>query len=196
MLKRTFDIFFSIIGILIIFPIMLLLFFIVIIESKGNAIYIQKRVGKDKRDFKLYKIRTMYINSDKHGQLTIGKNDSRITKTGAFLRKYKIDEFPQLINILIGDMSFVGPRPEVRKYVEMYNSEQQKVLSIRPGLTDFASLQYYDENEQLSKYDDPEQAYINIIMPHKLKLNLEYIGKKSFVEDIKIILRTFLKWMN
>jgi len=172
---------------------LLLLFFIVMIESKGGPVYVQKRVGRGGREFNIFKIRTMYINSDKHGELTIGKNDRRITKMGSFLRKFKIDELPQLINILLGDMSFVGPRPEVIKYVKMYNSEQQKVLSVRPGLTDFASLHYYDENELLSKYKDPEQAYIHIIFPHKLKLNLEYIEKRNFSLDIKIIFKTLFR---
>lgn len=195
MLKRFFDIFFSIIGTLIIIPVLLPLFIIIMIESRGSAIYIQKRVGRGGKEFNLYKIRTMYINSDKHGQLTIGKNDCRITRTGSFLRKYKIDELPQLINILMGDMSFVGPRPEVLKYVNMYNTKQQKVLSIRPGLTDFASLHYYNENELLSKYEDPEQYYIQIIMPHKLILNLEYIEKKNFGLDIKIIFKTLFRFL-
>jgi lipopolysaccharide/colanic/teichoic acid biosynthesis glycosyltransferase len=195
MFKRVFDIFFSIIGMLFIFPFLVPLLILVISGSKGGAFFLQKRIGRGGKEFGLFKIRTMYVDSDKQGQLTVGSNDSRITRMGLFLRKYKIDEFPQLINILIGDMSFVGPRPEVRKYVEIYNDDQKKVLSVRPGLTDFASLQYYDENEQLSKYDDPEQAYIQIIMPHKLKLNLEYIEKRSFGMDIKIIFRTLFRWI-
>jgi lipopolysaccharide/colanic/teichoic acid biosynthesis glycosyltransferase len=195
MFKRFFDIFFSIIGMLIIFPFLAPLLILVMIGSKGGAFFLQKRIGRGGKEFGLFKIRTMYIDSDKQGQLTVGSNDSRITRMGLFLRKYKIDEFPQLINILIGDMSFVGPRPEVRKYVEIYNDDQKMVLSVRPGLTDFASLQYYNENEQLSKYDDPEKAYIQIIMPHKLKLNLEYIEKRSFGMDINIIFRTLFRWI-
>ena len=138
----------------------------------------------------------MYKDSDKKGLLTVGSRDARITKTGYFLRKYKIDELPQLINILMGQMSFVGPRPEVRKYVELYNAEQMKVLSVRPGLTDLASLIYYNESEYLSTFDDPEQNYIRVVMPHKIALNLEYIRKQNFWQDIRIIFKTLFKWVS
>ena len=195
MLKRTFDIFFSLIGLLAISPLLFVIALIVIIESKGGIFYSQSRVGKNNVDFKLYKIRTMYTNADKKGLLTIGNRDSRITKVGYYLRKYKIDELPQLLNILLGEMSFVGPRPEVRKYVDLYTVEQLKVLNIKPGLTDFASLFYYHENEHLSKFEDPEKEYIETLMPHKIELNLEYIRKQNFILDVLIILKTIFKWV-
>ena len=132
----------------------------------------------------------MKKGSDKKGLLTIGEKDSRITNIGYFLRKYKMDELPQLFNVLIGDMSLVGPRPEVRKYVEMYNTEQKKVLSAKPGITDYASIEYVNENAMLSKFENPEQHYINEVMPAKLKLNLIYIEYQCFVIDLKIIFKT------
>ncbi len=195
MLKRIFDIIFSLFGLIIILPFLLIIFLLVLIESKGGVFYRQIRVGKNNDDFKLFKIRTMFKDADKKGLLTIGERDNRITRTGYFLRKYKIDEFPQLMNILAGDMSFVGPRPEVRKYVDLYNEEQRRVLSVKPGLTDFASLKYYNENEYLSKFDDPEKEYIQTVMPDKIKLNLEYIRKQNFWLDIKILLQTLFKWV-
>jgi lipopolysaccharide/colanic/teichoic acid biosynthesis glycosyltransferase len=194
-MKRAFDIFFSILGLVIILPFLLIILFFVAIESRGGVFYNQIRVGKNNVDFKLYKIRTMFKDADKKGLLTIGVRDNRITRMGYFLRKYKIDEFPQLINILAGDMSFVGPRPEVRKYVELYSSEQLSVLSVKPGLTDFASLRYYNENEYLSGFSDPESEYIKTVMPHKIELNLEYIQKQNLALDIKIILKTIFKWV-
>ena len=195
MLKRTFDIIFSIFGFMIIFPFLVIIALLVVIESRGGIFYLQSRVGKNNIDFKLFKIRTMFKDADRRGLLTVGKRDNRITKVGYFLRKYKIDEFPQLLNILNGDMSFVGPRPEVRKYVSLYTNEQLKVLNVKPGLTDFASLKYYNENEILSKYKNPEQGYIEFVMPDKIKLNLEYIQKQSFSLDMKIIFQTLFKWV-
>jgi len=195
MLKRFFDISFSILGLLFLVPFLLIIFLIVALESRGGVLYKQSRVGKGNIDFKLFKIRTMAKDADKKGLLTVGERDSRITKTGYYLRKYKIDEFPQLLNILAGQMSFVGPRPEVRKYVDMYDEEQMKVLTVKPGLTDFASLKYYNENEHLSQFDDPEKEYTEHIMHQKIKLNLEYISKQSFLLDIKIIMKTILKWL-
>lgn len=150
----------------------------------------QKRVGKNGKDFSLLKFRTMRPDSDKKGLLTVGMRDSRITRTGYFLRKYKLDELPQLFNVLTGDMSLVGPRPEVRKYVDMYNEEQKKVLSVQPGITDYASIEYVNENEVLARSSNPEQTYINEIMPHKLELNLKYIREKGMATDLKIIIRT------
>ena len=150
----------------------------------------QIRVGKSNKDFKLYKFRSMRVNSDKQGLLTVGSKDNRITKAGYFIRKYKIDELPQLLNVLKGDMSFVGPRPEVRRYVEMYNEEQKQVLKVRPGITDPASIKYRNENDLLSKADDPEQYYITNIMPDKLRINIDYINNRTFLKDIKIIFQT------
>lgn len=194
MAKRTFDILFSVIGILIVLPFLLIIFLVVVLESRGGFFYFQKRVGKGNKDFNLFKIRTMYKDSDKKGLLTVGDDDKRITRTGRFLRKYKIDELPQLFNILSGKMSFVGPRPEVRKYIEMYTDEQLKVLSVKPGLTDFASLLYYDENSLMSKYENFEEVYIKAIMPRKLRLNMIYLNNQSICLDIKIILKTIFKW--
>jgi len=155
--------------------------------------YLQKRVGKNEKPFKLIKFRTMFTGADKGSLITIGNKDSRITRVGLFLRKYKIDELPQLFNILSGHMSVVGPRPEVEKYVALYKPEQKKVLSVKPGLTDFASLEYINENEILAQSTDPESLYVSEIMPDKLKLNLLYIEKQSFSTDLHIILKTVKK---
>ena len=164
---------------------------LIVLESRGGVFYVQKRVGKDNRDFNLYKFRTMRPDSDSKGLLTVGARDSRITRVGYFLRKYKIDEFPQLLNILKGDMSIVGPRPEVRKYVDLYTPEQMRVLTVRPGLTDYASISYVNENEVLAASDDPERTYIEEVMPAKLALNLQYIENQSLKEDFKLIFKTF-----
>ncbi len=155
--------------------------------------YLQTRVGKNGKDFKLFKFRTMVKDSDKKGLLTIGGRDPRVTKIGYYLRKYKLDELPQLFDVLFGSMSLVGPRPEVRKYVDMYTKEQQQVLSVKPGITDFASLEFINENELLSKSSNPEETYIKEVMPHKLALNRKYIEQQSFLVDIKIIFNTLLK---
>lgn len=193
MIKRLFDIVFSLIGILILIPFFILIGLAIIIDSRGGVLFKQRRVGKNDEDFFILKYRTMAVNSDKSGLLTVGARDRRITRIGYFLRKYKLDELPQLFNVLMGDMSFVGPRPEVRKYVDMYNAEQKKVLTVKPGITDYASIEYSNENEILAKSQNPEQTYINEIMPHKLSLNLKYIEEKGFFKDVKIIFRTLSK---
>jgi len=193
MLKRLFDIIFSFLGLLILFPFLLIISFLIIIESRGGIFYKQQRVGRNDRDFSLIKFRSMRENSDKSGLLTIGAKDKRITKSGYYLRKYKLDEIPQLINILTGEMSFVGPRPEVRKYVELYDEHQRKVLKVKPGLTDYASIEYFKESEILFSKPNPENAYIKEIMPAKLDLNLKYIDEKSFFMDFRIIIKTILK---
>ncbi|MBK7157722.1 MAG: sugar transferase [Ignavibacteria bacterium] len=190
MLKRSFDIFFSFFGLIILSPIFLLIFVMVKTDSKGPVIYKQTRVGKNGKDFAVLKFRSMKQDSDSKGLLTVGGKDPRITKTGYFIRKYKLDELPQLINVLKGDMSFVGPRPEVRKYVLLYDEVQKKVLDVNPGITDVASIKYRNENELLEGSDDPESFYIKEIMPVKLKMNLEYINDRSFFKDIKVILNT------
>ena len=192
-MKRLFDIVCSLIVFLLLSPVFVLVAILIALDSNGGIFYKQIRVGKDNLDFELYKFRTMAVDSDKKGQITIGANDSRITKVGVMLRKYKFDEFPQLLNILKGEMSVVGPRPEVRKYVEMYNEQQLKVLSVRPGLTDYASLEYVNENEILGNAENPEKTYIAEIMPHKLALNLKYIDEVSLETDLKIVFRTFGK---
>jgi lipopolysaccharide/colanic/teichoic acid biosynthesis glycosyltransferase len=162
----------------------------VVLDSKGGVIYSQNRVGRNKVNFKLFKFRTMKIGADKGSLLTIGNHDQRITKSGYWLRKYKLDELPQLFNILLGDMSFVGPRPEVIKYVALYNLQQQRVLSVKPGLTDWASLAFIDENQLLVKAENPEMYYINHIIPLKINQNLRYIDHHNLWIDIKIILLT------
>ena len=192
-MKRIFDIFCSFFGLLLLSPLFLIVALLVATTSRGGVFYKQIRVGKDFRNFKILKFRSMRPDSDKKGLLTVGSMDNRVTKVGYFIRKYKIDELPQLINVLVGDMSFVGPRPEVPKYVEMYNDEQRIVLSVRPGITDYASIEYRNENDILAKSDNPEQTYIDEVMPAKLKLNLQYINDMSLGVDIKIIFKTFFK---
>ena len=190
-MKRLLDIVSSSIVLILLSPLWLVIALLIVCESRGGVFYRQIRVGKDNRDFYLYKFRTMRPDSDKKGLLTVGERDSRVTRVGYFLRKYKLDEFPQLINVLKGDMSIVGPRPEVRKYVDMYTPEQMRVLNVRPGLTDLASIQYVHENELLAASDNPEQTYIDEVMPAKLQLNLQYIDNQSLWGDIKLIFQTF-----
>jgi len=193
MIKRIFDIIFSLFGIILLLPLFLLVSIFIILDSPGGILFLQTRVGKNNKDFRLLKFRTMKPGSEKKGLLTVGAADSRITRSGSFLRKYKLDELPQLFNVLIGDMSLVGPRPEVRKYVQLYSPEQKKVLSLKPGITDNASIQFADENQLLAAQPDPENFYIHHIMPAKLKLNLEYLQNQSITTDVKIILKTVLK---
>lgn len=190
-MKRLFDIIISLVVLSVGLPFGILIALVIVIDSKGKIFYKQTRVGRHNVDFPLYKFRTMYAESDHGSLITVGSNDARITKSGRFLRKYKIDEFPQFLNILKGEMSIVGPRPEVRKYVDLYTPEQMKVLSVRPGLTDYASIRYVNENALLAASDDPEQTYIHEIMPDKLALNLKYIQEQSLWVDLKIILKTF-----
>jgi lipopolysaccharide/colanic/teichoic acid biosynthesis glycosyltransferase len=191
LLKRGFDMIVSLLGLVILSPLFIVLIAAIKINSKGPSLYIQKRVGLNGRDFDLYKFRTMAVDSDKSGLLTVGGRDPRITSIGYYLRKFKLDELPQLINVLKGEMSFVGPRPEVRKYVDLYNEKQEQVLSVKPGITDVASIKYKDENEILQGHEDPEEYYIKKIMPDKIEMNLEYLNDRSFLKDIKVILQTF-----
>jgi lipopolysaccharide/colanic/teichoic acid biosynthesis glycosyltransferase len=196
MIIRLLDIIFSIIAIIILLPIFIIISLFIGFGSKGGVFFKQTRVGKNNIDFKLLKFRTMYIGSDNKGLLTIGEKDNRITNTGLILRKYKLDELPQIWNILIGDMSFVGPRPEVRKYVNLYNQNQKRVLEVKPGLTDIASLEFFDENRLLAEASNPEQFYIDEIMPKKIELNRFYIENKSLKLYLSIIFRTFIKTIN
>lgn len=189
-MKRLFDLTASFIGLLILFPFLFILALLVGFSSPGGVFYRQVRVGRNGIDFRLWKFRTMRPDSDKKGLLTVGGRDPRVTSIGYFLRKYKLDELPQLLNVLSGDMSLVGPRPEVRKYVDMYNAEQKRVLDVRPGITDYASIEYSNENELLAKSADPEKTYIEEVMPAKLKLNMKYIEEKGAFKDVKIILKT------
>lgn len=190
MTKRLFDISASFFGLLLLSPLFLVVALCVGLTGRGGVFYVQTRVGRYGRDFKLYKFRSMRTGSDTKGLLTVGGKDGRITPVGYFIRKYKIDELPQLFNVLKGDMSLVGPRPEVRKYVALYNSEQMRVLSARPGITDPASIKYRNENDLLAQADDPERFYVEKIMPDKLKINLEYMDNRSFFKDLSVIFRT------
>lgn len=191
MIKRLFDIIFSLFGLIVLSPILILLAILIKIDSKGPVFFRQVRVGKLNNDFKIFKFRTMHVDSDQLGLLTLGDKDPRVTRIGYFLRKFKLDEFPQLINVLIGDMSFVGPRPEVRKYVNYYSKDDLEILNVKPGITDYASIQYRNEAEIIKQANDPEYAYINEIMPEKIKLNKLYIDNNNLLIDIKIILKTF-----
>lgn len=192
-IKRIFDIVCSGLGLIILSPFLLFVAIRIKMESDGPILFKQIRVGEKGKEFKILKFRTMVVDAEKLGrQITVG-NDSRITKIGGFLRKYKIDELPQLINVFKGDMSLVGPRPEVPRYVDMYTDQQRKVLDVKPGITDLASIRYRDENELLGKAENPDEFYINTIMPDKLALNMEYINKSNIFLDVYIILKTILK---
>ena len=191
--KRIFDLICSTLGLIILSPILIIIAIRIKTDSDGPVFFKQIRIGEKNREFEILKFRTMVVDAEKLGrQITVG-NDSRITKIGAFLRKYKLDELPQLINVFKGDMSLVGPRPEVPRYVKLYNNEQKKVLEVKPGITDLASIRYRDENDLLGEAENPDEFYINIIMPDKLALNLEYINKNNIFLDIYIIFKTIIK---
>ena len=192
-LKRTFDILFSSIGLLILLPVFLVMAVWIKADSEGPVFYRQVRVGMHGKLFRIFKFRSMRLGSDKASQITIGERDSRITRSGIIIRKYKLDELPQLINVFTGDMSFVGPRPEVPKYVDLYTEAQRHVLDVRPGITDMASIKYINENELLGKANNPEDYYIHTIMPDKLSINLEYVKNNSFMDDVTIIFKTLSK---
>ena len=193
MIKRCFDLFFSILGIILLLPVFLFVALWICIDSWGTVFYRQQRVGRNGIDFTLYKFRTMKVGADKNGLLTVGGRDPRITRSGYLLRKYKLDELPQLFNVLIGDMSLVGPRPEVRRYVNYYTTDQKMVLNVKPGITDYASIEYSEENELLAKAADPEKYYIEEVMPAKLLLNRKYIDEQDMATDMRIIWRTLKK---
>lgn len=190
-MKRIFDIVASGCGLLVLLPLFVVLSVWIKLDSKGSVFYRQIRVGRYNRDFKLFKFRSMRVGADKQGLITVGGHDPRITRSGYFIRKYKLDELPQLINVFVGDMSLVGPRPEVRKYVDMYTPEQMHVLDVRPGITDMASIRYRNENELLEAVDNPDLYYVEVIMQDKLRINLEYVKKHSFWFDLKLIFKTF-----
>ncbi|OYT14967.1 MAG: glycosyl transferase [Bacteroidetes bacterium 4572_77] len=193
MLKRLFNIILSFVGLLIISPLLLFISVAIMLDTKGGIIYKQKRVGKNNVDFFLLKFRSMSLGSQEKGLLTIGQNDARITKVGQFIRRYKLDELPQLFNVLKGEMNLVGPRPEVRKYVDLYTLEQKEILKVKPGITDYASMEYVDENNLLAQSENPEKTYMEEIMPHKLELNKKYLANPSIWHDIKIIFYTIMK---
>ena len=189
-MKRLFDMVFSLALIVVLLPVGIVVSIWIVLDDFGSPFFVQQRVGIGGKNFGLLKFRSMRKNAESKGQLTVGMKDNRITRSGYFIRKYKIDELPQLVNVFLGEMSVVGPRPEVPKYVLLYNEEQQNVLSIKPGITDFASIEYVRENELLSASSDPEKTYIEEIMPAKLELNLKYLREQSFLTDIKIIIQT------
>ena len=192
-MKRIFDVLFSLIVILCFFSFGLIISILIKLSSSGGIFYSQMRIGKNAKPFKIYKFRSMKIDSDHSQKLTIGMKDPRITSIGFFIRKYKLDEFPQFINVLIGNMSIVGPRPEVKEYVDRYSDEQRKILTLKPGITDYASIEYFKENELLATSSDPEKTYIEEIMPAKLKLNEKYLENQSLGHDIQIIWKTIKK---
>lgn len=188
---RFCDIVFSFFGLLLLSPLFLIVALWIVIDNPGPIFYRQQRVGKDGRDFGLLKFRSMRVGADKMSLITIGDRDPRVTRAGYYIRKYKLDELPQLWNVFIGDMSLVGPRPEVRRYVDLYTAEQRQVLSVRPGITDYASIEYIDENRLLAQSADPDKTYIEEIMPAKIALNMRYINHQSLGEYFKIIFLTF-----
>ncbi|MEF9987175.1 MAG: sugar transferase [Bacteroidales bacterium] len=192
-MKRIIDFISSGLGLIFLSPLFFVLAVWIKLDSNGPVFYMQTRVGKNNVDFKLFKFRSMRIGSDKKGLITVGDRDPRITSSGYFIRKYKLDELPQLINVFIGEMSLVGPRPEVRKYVDLYSDEQMKVLLVKPGITDYASIEYMDENTILGTSNNPDKAYIEQIMPDKIKLNMKYINNQSIFEYFRIIFLTFVK---
>ena len=190
-MKRLFDIVASGFGLLVLSPLLLILAIWIKLDSAGPIFYRQVRVGRGNKDFRIFKFRSMRVGSDKGSLVTIGGRDPRVTRSGYYIRKYKFDELPQLINVLLGDMSIVGPRPEVRHYVDYWAPEQMHVLDVRPGITDPASIRFRDENELMAAADDPESYYIHVIMQEKIKLYLEYVQNASFWYDIKLIFQTF-----
>lgn len=192
-LIRLIDLFVSFCGLLFLCPLFIVIALWIVIDDPGPVFYRQQRVGLNGKDFGLIKFRSMRTGADKMSLITIGERDPRVTRAGYYIRKYKLDELPQLINVLIGDMSLVGPRPEVRKYVDLYTPEQRKVLSVKPGITDYASIEYIDENALLAKSNDPDKTYVEEIMPAKIALNMRYINHQTVGEYIKIIVLTFVK---
>lgn len=190
---RFCDIVFSFFGLLLLSPLFLIVALWIVIDDPGPVFYRQQRVGRDNKDFGLLKFRSMRVGADKMSLITIGDRDPRVTRAGYYIRKYKLDELPQLWNVLVGNMSLVGPRPEVRRYVDLYTEEQKRVLSVRPGITDYASIEYIDENTLLAKSDDPDKTYIDEIMPAKIALNMRYINHQTLGEYFKIIFLTFAK---
>ena len=192
-MKRLFDFIAAFCGLLLLWPALVLISFWVMMDSRGGVFYRQVRVGRYGKDFGMFKFRTMHTDAHKKGLLTVGGRDPRVTRAGYHLRRLKLDELPQLINVLLGDMSLVGPRPEVRKFVDLYTPEQRKVLDVRPGITDLASIAYSNENEILATQPDPEHHYIEVIMPDKIRLNLQHINDPSVLKDLRVIWQTGMK---
>lgn len=190
-MKRLFDIVASGLGLVVLSPLFLIIAIWIKLDSKGPVFYRQVRVGRYNKDFRIYKFRSMRVGADKGSLVTIGGRDPRVTKSGYWIRKFKLDELPQLINVFLGDMSLVGPRPEVRHYVDYWTPEQMHVLDVRPGITDPASIKFRNENELMEKAEDPEMYYIEVIMQEKIKLYLEYVEKNNFFYDLGLIFKTF-----
>ena len=195
-MKRAFDTIVSLFILICFLPFGIILAFWISLESKGGIFYRQQRIGLNGNPFYILKFRTMRKNADQFGKLTVGMRDARITRAGYFLRKFKLDEFPQFINVLKGEMSIVGPRPEVQEYVNLYTVEQQKILNVKPGITDYASIEFFNENELLGNSEDPNKTYIEIIMPAKLEMNKKYLDNPSLRQDMKIIWQTFTRIIN
>ena len=191
--KRLFDLVFSIAGFLLISPFLLIVAILIKLDSKGPVFFFQQRMGKDGRIFRLIKFRSMYVDPQKEKQGFTPGDSSRITRIGRIIRKTKIDELPELINVIKGDMSLVGPRPEVPKYRSFYSGKYREILKLRPGITDLASIKYKNEEEILKKSNDPEKTYTEVILPDKLELALEYKKKMSFSTDLKMIFGTILR---
>ena len=189
-MKRAFDLLFSLFMLTLFFPIGLIISVIILFGSPGGIFYRQERIGRNGVPFKLYKFRSMRVNAEASGKLTVGMKDPRITSVGVFIRKYKLDEFPQFINVLKGNMSIVGPRPEVHEFVALYSDTQKKVLEVKPGITDYASIEYFNENELLASSDNPKKTYVEKIMPDKLELNQKYLANPTLAHDLKIIFMT------
>lgn len=192
-MKRVLDILIAFIVLIVFLPIGVIISLFILLESRGGVFYKQERIGLNGKSFGLLKFRSMRPNADKLGQLTVGERDPRVTNTGHFIRKYKLDEFPQFINVLIGDMSIIGPRPEVKKYVDLYTDEQRAILNVKPGITDYASIEYFDESRLLGESENPEETYIQEIMPSKLLLNQKYLANPNVFHDLKIMWLTFKK---
>ena len=192
-MKRIFDVLFSGFVLLCFMPIGLVLAILILVESKGGVFFKQVRIGKNGTPFYLFKFRSMFIDAESMGKITIGSKDPRITRVGFYIRRYKLDEFPQFINVIRGEMSIVGPRPEVKEYVDLYSEEQRKILAVKPGITDYASLTYFHENEILAKSENPQQTYIQEVMPEKIKLNEKYLANPTLLQDISIIRKTVVK---
>lgn len=195
-MKRAFDTIVSLFILICFLPFGIILAFWISLESKGGIFYRQQRIGLNGNPFYILKFRTMRKNADQFGKLTVGMRDARITRAGYLLRKFKLDEFPQFINVLKGEMSIVGPRPEVQEYVNLYTVEQQKILNVKPGITDYASIEFFNENELLGNSEDPNKTYIEIIMPAKLEMNKKYLDNPSLRQDMKIIWQTFTRIIN
>ncbi len=189
-MTRLFDVVLSAIGLIVLSPLFVIIYILICVESRGGGFYSQERIGRGGKPFRLYKFRSMHTGADRQGLITVGGRDPRITRTGYFIRKYKLDELPQLWNVLTGDMSLVGPRPEVARYVAMYTDEQRKVLSVRPGITDYASIEYADENTLLGQSDDPDRTYMEQVIPDKIRYNMIYINNHTVGEYFRIIFLT------